>query len=209
MGDYLTAVQYLQPQMATAYGSVGYDPATTTAYGYQLGLGHGYQLDYNELDYNYTYDYSLEQEDEAVDEVAERQGFNPLTPLIQSVTFPLGAAVLTFAAMVIVAAAFLLFPAEVEVEVNSLQTGNRRKRSAQGSRTGSIDSTFCSQSSSTLCKVLNVFLSSEGCLEAASCEVAALIADEQYPLLSKVVRPFASSAYYKRFNTEDCSQLVC
>ena len=70
-----------------------------------MGLGHGYQLDYNELDYNYnnTYDYSLvlklwidnskyvmtltrhlqEQEDEAVDEVAERQGFNPLTPLIQ------------------------------------------------------------------------------------------------------------------------------
>ena len=62
-------------------------------------------MDYNELDYNYnnTYDYSLvlklwidcsryvmtltrhlqEQEDEAVDEVAERQGFNPLTPLIQ------------------------------------------------------------------------------------------------------------------------------
>ena len=62
-------------------------------------------MDYNELDYNYnnTYEYSLvlqlwiysniyvmtltrhlqEQEDEAVDEVAERQGFNPLTPLIQ------------------------------------------------------------------------------------------------------------------------------
>ena len=61
-------------------------------------------MDYNELDYNYnnTYDYSLvlelwidsiyvmtltrhlqEQEDETVDEVAERQGFNPLTPLIQ------------------------------------------------------------------------------------------------------------------------------
>ena len=35
------------------------------------------------------------------------------------------------------------------------QTGNRRKRSAQGSRAATIDSTFCSQSSSTLCKVRN------------------------------------------------------
>ena len=39
--------------------------------------------------------------------------------------------------------------------ITSHQTGNRRKRSAQGSRAALIDSSFCSHSSSTLCKVRN------------------------------------------------------
>ena len=49
---------------ATAYGSVTYDPSTTTAYGFQLDQNHGYQWDYNNVEFDYnnyndTYDYSL------------------------------------------------------------------------------------------------------------------------------------------------------
>ena len=57
---------------ATAYGSVTYDPSTTTAYGFNLDQNQGfqfdyntgYQFDYNNLgfdynNYNNTFDYSL------------------------------------------------------------------------------------------------------------------------------------------------------
>ena len=57
---------------ATAYGSVTYDPATTTAYGFNLDqnqgfhldYNNGYQFDYNNVgfdynNYNNTFDYSL------------------------------------------------------------------------------------------------------------------------------------------------------
>ena len=72
----------------TAYGSVTYDPATTTAYGfqldqnpgYQLDFNNGYQLDYNNVgfdynNYNNSFDYSLVTEERRLSETCVNYAF--------------------------------------------------------------------------------------------------------------------------------------
>jgi hypothetical protein len=136
----------LQP---TAYGGPGYGPSETTAFGA-------------------SYDLALEQADK-VDDVSEKQGFfNPIDRLfVGAVAFPLGAAALTFAALVIVsspslrspwpayqvAAAFLLFPSIVEVEVNPAKTRRSARSLPDRTRPG-----LCAES--TLCRLLQTVLHS-------------------------------------------------
>jgi len=209
--DLTQEAAYSYPQsdytQTSAYGNVNYDP---TAYS------------------NY-YDYSLEQSNE-VDDIADKQGIagipNPAAfiPFFASFSLPLGAAVATFMAIVAVSAAFFLFPSEVEVEVNSTRNssvrdsddegrfswfGLRKRRSVDSQLGGNLGARFCSNSSSTLCKLLSTVLISRECLEAASCEVSKLGHSGDFPVMSRIVKPFLSSRYYDRFSNMDCSKLKC
>ena len=60
-------------------------------------------------------------------ELVEKQGTGPTAadfiPFFASFSLPLSAALATFIAIIVVSAAFLLFPQEIEIDVNS-----RRKR---------------------------------------------------------------------------------
>jgi len=204
--DLTQEAAYSYPQtdytQTSAYGNVNYDPA-----------------------YNNYYDYSLEQSNE-VDDISEKQGIpgipNPAAfiPFFASFSLPLGAAVATFMAIVAVSAAFFLFPSEVEVEVNSTlrdYDGDddddswffRKRRSVDSQVGGNLGARFCSNSSSTLCKLLSTVLISSECLEAASCEVSKLGHSGDFPVMSKIVQPFLSSRYYDRYVNMDCSKLQC
>jgi len=209
--DLTQEAAYSYPQsdytQTSAYGNVNYDPSAYSNY----------------------YDYSLEQSNE-VDDIAEKQGIpgipNPAAfiPFFASFSLPLGAAVATFMAIVAVSAAFFLFPSEVEVEVNSTRNGSvrdsddegrfswfglRKRRSVDSQIGGNLGARFCSNSSSTLCKLLSTVLISTECLEAASCEVSKLGHSGDFPVMSKIVEPFLSSRYYDRFSNMDCSKLRC
>merc|ERR1712203_656035 len=158
--------------------------------------------------------------------ISEKQGIpgipNPAAfiPFFASFSLPLGAAVATFMAIVAVSAAFFLFPSEVEVEVNSTMRdsddegrfswfGFRKRRSVDSQHGSNLGARFCSNSSSTLCKLLSTVLISTECLEAASCEVSKLGHSGEFPVMSKIVEPFLSSRYYDRFSNMDCSRLRC
>ena len=80
-----------------------------------------------------------------------------------------------------VSAAFLLFPQEIEIDVNS-----RRRRQS--------DSLLCS-SSSSLCQALEPLLLSLDCVEAASCELVRL---SEFPTLGPLFRPLVSTAFQHR-----------
>jgi len=209
--DLTQEAAYSYPQsdytQTSAYGNVNYDPSAYSNY----------------------YDYSLEQSNE-VDDISEKQGIpgvpNPAAfiPFFASFSLPLGAAVATFMAIVAVSAAFFLFPSEVEVEVNGTGGtvrdsddegrfswfGLRKRRSVSSQQFGgNLGTRFCSNSNSTLCKLLSTVLISTECLEVASCEVSKLGHSGDFPVMSKIVKPFVSSRYYDRFSNMDCSKLKC
>jgi len=181
-----------------AYASADYAQATANGY-YDPASSYS----------NY-YDYSLEQNE--IDEASDKQGIpNPAAfiPFFASFSLPLGAAILTFSAIVIVSAAFFLFPSEVEVEVNG--TGRRRRRAIAGGLAPGPGPAhrLCGDSDSILCRVLDTVLVSSECVEAASCEVAALARSPNFPVMNRIVAPFLSSKYYDRFTSVDCSKIRC
>lgn len=182
--------QQAEYSQATAYGNINYDPAASTAYGY-------------------SYDYPQDQLNE-LDEISDKQGLNngitnPLAfvPFLASLSLPLGAAILTFLAIVGVSAAFFLFPSVVEVDVNS--PVNRSIRSIQDN----FNFGPCANSSSALCHIVNTLMVSVDCQEAASCEVASIVRSNRFPVMSRILEPFVSDRYYDRFANVDCSSLKC
>jgi len=186
----------VDPDPNAYYNQAAYDPA----YG-QYDPAYG-QYDPKYADaYGYPYDYSNS-------ELSEKQtgtGTGPTAadfiPFIASFSLPLGAAVITFLALVSVAAAFLLFPQTVEIDTNA-----RKKRSFE-----SISSPYgvCENSSSTVCRILESIVLSMDCLEVASCEVATLAESDEFPMIADIVKPFITNNYYGRFAGVDCSTLKC
>ena len=162
-------VAAVDPDPNAYYNQAAYDPAYgqyDPAYGqYDPKYGQ-YDPKYAEA-YGYPYDYSDSGE------LLEKQtgtgtGIGGPTaadfiPFIASFSLPLGAAVITFLALVSVsvslynfqtikmssqvAAAFLLFPQTVEIDTNS-----RKKRSYEESLTSPYG--VCDNSSSTVCRIL-------------------------------------------------------
>merc|ERR1719435_394505 len=128
--------------------------------------------------------------------------FADFIPFIASFSLPLGAAVITFIALVSVVAAFLLFPQTIEIETNS-----RKKRSYEESFSSPYG--VCDNSSSTVCRILESMVLSMDCLEVASCEVASLANSDDYPMIADIVKPFLANKYYDRFASVDCSTLSC
>jgi len=187
----------VDPDPNAYYNQAAYDPA----YGqYDPAYGQ-YDPKYAEA-YGYPYDYSDSGE------LAEKQtatGTGPtaldFVPFLASFSLPLGAAVITFLALVSVAAAFLLFPQTVEIDTNS-----RKKRSFE-----SLSSPYgvCDGSSSKVCRILESIVLSMDCLEVASCEVATLAQSHEFPMIADIVKPFISHNYYDRFAGVDCSTLKC
>jgi len=201
-------VAAVDPDPNAYYNQAAYDPAYgqyDPAYGqYDPKYGQ-YDPKYAEA-YGYPYDYSDSGE------LLEKQtgtgtGIGGPTaadfiPFIASFSLPLGAAVITFLALVSVAAAFLLFPQTVEIDTNS-----RKKRSFEESLTSPYG--VCDNSSSTVCRILESIVLSMDCLEVASCEVAALANSNEFPMIADIVKPFLSNKYYARFASVDCSTLKC
>jgi len=195
----------VDPDPNAYYNQAAYDPA----YGqYDPAYGQ-YDAQYGQYDpkyaeaYGYPYDYS--DSGELVEKQTTGIGgptFADFIPFIASFSLPLGAAVMTFLALVSVAAAFLLFPQEIEIETNS-----RKKRSYLESLSSPYG--VCENSSSTVCRILESVVLSMDCLEVASCEVASLAHSKEYPMIADIVKPFIANQYYDRFASVDCSTLRC
>jgi len=188
-------VAAVDPDPNAYYNQAAYDPAYSQ---YDPAYGQ-YDPKYADA-YGYSYDYSTS-------ELSEKQqiGTGPTAadfiPFLASFSLPLGAAVITFLALVTVAAAFLLFPQTVEIDTQS-----RKKRSLE-----SISSPYgvCDNSSSTVCRILESIVLSMDCLEVASCEVATLAESKEFPMIADIVKPFITNSYYGRFAGVDCSTLQC
>ena len=92
------------------------------------------------------------------DELVEKQGGGPtpadFIPFIASFSLPLTAALITFVAIVLVSAAFLLFPQTIEIDPNS-----RKKRSVEDNMI-SFPAGFCDKSSSQMCNLFEKVLKS-------------------------------------------------
>jgi len=194
----------VDPDPNAYYNQAAYDPAYgqyDPAYGQYDGQYGQYDPKYAEA-YGYPYDYSDSGELEEKQTGIGGPTFADFIPFIASFSLPLGAAVITFLALVSVAAAFLLFPQTVEIDTNS-----RKKRSYIESLTSPYG--VCDNSSSTVCRMLESIVLSMDCLEVASCEVASLANSAEYPMIADIVKPFLSNKYYDRFASVDCSTLKC
>jgi len=182
------------------YNQAAYDPSYgqyDPAYGqYDPKYGQ-YDPKYAEA-FGYPYDYSDSELEEKQTGIGGPTAAD-FIPFIASFSLPLGAAVITFLALVAVAAAFLLFPQTIEIDTNA-----RKKRSFEPSPYG-----VCDHSSSSVCRILESIVLSMDCLEVVSCEVAALAESKEFPMIGDIVKPFLSNKYYDRFASMDCSTLKC
>ena len=91
------------------------------------------------------------------DELIEKQGGPTpadFIPFIASFSLPLTAALITFTLIILVSAAFLLFPQTIEIDPNS-----RRKRSIEENMI-SFPAGFCDNSSSQMCVLFEKVLKS-------------------------------------------------
>jgi len=184
-------------ESAAAYYNYNYnDPAYAQQY-YQNYYG---QYDPSIGPLGYRYDQYSD------DELIEKQGGPTpadFIPFIASFSLPLTAALITFTLIILVSAAFLLFPQTIEIDPNS-----RRKRSIEENMI-SFPAGFCDNSSSQMCILFEKVLKSIDCVEVARCEVTQLAQSRQYPTIAGIIKPFVPKNVYERFSNMDCSAVKC
>ena len=85
-----------------------------------------------------------------------------------------------------------------------------QRETFERNKTFSLNPGFCTNSSNPLCQLFTTtstevsfsirqpMMSSQDCLEAASCEVAALTTSTSFPVMARIVAPLLSSNYYDR-----------
>jgi len=164
---------------------------------------YGYSDPYSQ--FGYRYDYS---EDDGLE---ERQGPTAadFIPFIASFSLPLTTAFITFVALVVVSAAFLLFPETIEIDHNSRKKRSIEEEDPVQNSLLSFPSGFCDRSTSKICRLLQQVLHSIECVERARCEVSQFSDSDQYPIMGSMVRPFIPPEVTMRFRGLDCASVKC
>jgi len=177
------------------------DPTAAGYYNYDFAYAQNYYKNYQDPNYQLGYRYS----DYSDDELVEKQGGGPtpadFIPFIASFSLPLTAALITFVSIIVVSAAFLLFPETIEIDVDS-----RKKRSVEDSF---LTPGMCGGSSSKICRVLEKILLSIDCYEVARCEVAQLSQSPEYPTMASMLQPFVTRDMAARYKSMDCAAIKC